>query len=101
MLHPALLLGEGDGELTGDVDVGNKDDEDAGPDDGAVAVEIGADEVGADDGDAGNEALIGGLGVFERVCVREPTKSVEARDGLKLVAATEADPDEADEESDA
>jgi hypothetical protein len=95
MLHPALLLGEGDGDTAGEADVGNEDDEDAGSDDEAVVVEIGADDV-----DAGNEALIGGLGVFERVCVREPTKSVEARDGLKLVAATEADPDEADEESD-
>jgi hypothetical protein len=91
MLHPALLLGEGDGELTGDVDVGNKDDEDAGPDDGAVAVEIGADEVGADDGDAGNEALIGGLGVFERLWVGELIEPVEAELGLELVA-------EADEE---
>jgi hypothetical protein len=89
MLHPALLLGEGDGELTGDVDVGNKDDEDAGPDDGAVAVEIGADEVGADDGDAGNEALIGGLGVFERLGVGELIEPVEVELGLELVAETD------------
>jgi hypothetical protein len=89
MLHPALLLGEGDGELTGDVDVGNEDDEDAGPDDGAVAVEIGADEVDADDGDAGNEALIGGLGVFERLWVGELIEPIEVELGLELVAETD------------
>jgi len=86
MLHPALLLGEGDGDVTGEADVGNEDDEDAGPDDGAVAVESGADGV-----DTGNEALMGGLGVIERLWVGALTEPVEVGDSLELVAAPEAD----------
>jgi len=101
LLHPALLVGEGAGDVTAgeDVtaeDVGSEDDEDAGPDGGTVGVETGAEV---------DEAVaMGGLGVIERPLVIErlavegPVEPVGADGGLVAVLEADEAP-EADEGS--
>jgi len=97
------LVGEGAGDVTAaednvgsEADVGSEDDEDAGPDGGAVGVETGTEV---------DEAVaMGGLGVIERPPVIEPLaveRSVELiGDDGGLVAALEVDEaPEADEGS--
>jgi len=75
------LLGEGTGAVTeARDDVGNEDDEDAGPDGGAVAVETGAED---------EAVAMGGLGVTERLPAGGIIDPVGDDGGL--VAAPEAD----------
>jgi len=79
------LLGEGTGAVTeARDDVGNEDDEDAGPDGGAVAVETGVED---------EAVAMGGLGVTERLPERLPVGGLidPLGDDGGLVAAPEAD----------
>jgi len=100
MPRPALGLGEGDGDVRAEDDVGSEDDDDPGADD-ADADDAGADDAGADDDGAvavepGAEVdavAMGGLGVTDvppLLLVGVPgVPEVEA--GLVLVAVLEAD----------
>jgi len=87
MLHPALLLGEGEGEARAEDDVGNKEDADTEPEEGAVAVEDGAED---------EAVAIGGLGVTGTVpllLVDSAIENVPVEVGVELAAALEPDAD--------
>jgi len=95
-LHPALLLGEGEGEGTVEDDVGNGDDDNTDDDTDAAVSDVDVDtgdvavEIGADD----DAVAIGGLGVTERVpllLVEVAIANVPVEVGGVLVAMPEPD----------
>lgn len=82
MLHPALGLGEGLGDVTAGTDVGNEDDEDPGTDEGEDKAEAG----GPEEEDVGRR-----VGVIESPPVGATAEEAPLEADLLLVAALEAD----------